>query len=167
MGKNYNRSEYVNVDGQEIEVFYIDNDINGNARFVVHFLSLGIKLKDYGKIGGLVKYRAKWFGGGYVSQYVNINEELRWMLKQVNKYYNPYAQDLHRKGNLKAVAKMERLAKELTNGKDMGTAFLTNAYQGYDCIGLIANNQELTKYEGYVLFNELTNKAEFIQEQEK
>jgi hypothetical protein len=78
---------YVKVNNEEIEVFQINNDLNGNPRYVVHFLSLGIKLADYGKIKGLVKYRAKWFGGGYVFQSHHVQSDLEWMLKQVNKYY--------------------------------------------------------------------------------
>lgn len=80
-------TDVVQVNGLDIPVSRIDNDVNGNPRFVVHFLSLGIELKDYGRIAGLKKYRAKWFGGGYVFQSYNVYKDLQWMLKQVDKYY--------------------------------------------------------------------------------
>ena len=53
---------------QEITLNNIHNDINGNPRRVVHFLSLD--LKDYEstketRAAGLHKYTAKWYGGGF------------------------------------------------------------------------------------------------------
>jgi len=65
--------------GEEIEVCRIDNDSNGNPRYVFHFLTLS---DDYGrscwianKFGGR-KYTAKWYGGGIVLQSYNIQAEL-------------------------------------------------------------------------------------------
>ena len=78
-----------------------------------------------------------------------------------------YAKDLHRKGELLMVNDMEDKAEGLIAGKDMGTAFLTEAYKGYDCIALIANRPELTKYEGYVLYDLELNKPVFIQDNEE
>lgn len=83
---NY-REERVNVNGEDIEVYRVDADSNGNPRYVVHFLSLGVKLEDYGKIKGLTRYRAKWFGGGYVIQSYNIEQDLKHCLELVNNYY--------------------------------------------------------------------------------
>lgn len=86
MKKNYRYVEMVNVQGQEIETFRIDNDINGNPRYVVHFIDLGIKLKDYDKINklyGFKKYTAKWFGGGIVFQSYNIKDTLNFALDKV------------------------------------------------------------------------------------
>lgn len=72
-----------------IEFIRVNNDINGNGRYVVHFLSLlgeheGDSLTVHEKydlaagkshaIGGR-KYRGKNFGGGIVFQSVN-NEDL-------------------------------------------------------------------------------------------
>lgn len=79
---------YAKVNGQEIPYHKIDHDINGNPRRVVHFLDLGVELDDYGKIPGLEKYRAKWFGGGYVFQSYNIQEDLNHMLNKVKNYYD-------------------------------------------------------------------------------
>lgn len=86
MKKNYRYVEMVNVQGQDIETFRIDNDINGNPRYVVHFIDLGIKLKDYDKINklyGFKKYTAKWFGGGIVFQSYNIKDTLNFALDKV------------------------------------------------------------------------------------
>ena len=86
MKKNYRYVEMVNVQGQEIETFRIDNDTNGNPRYVVHFIDLGIKLKDYDKINklyGFKKYTAKWFGGGIVFQSYNIEDTLNFALDKV------------------------------------------------------------------------------------
>ena len=86
MKKNYRYVEMVNVQGQEIETFRIDNDTNGNPRYIVHFIDLGIKLKDYDKINklyGFKKYTAKWFGGGVVFQSYNIEDTLNFALDKV------------------------------------------------------------------------------------
>lgn len=52
-------TKQVTINGQEMEVCDIGYNVNGNRRYVVHFLSLGIQPKDYGKIPNLTKYRAK------------------------------------------------------------------------------------------------------------
>jgi hypothetical protein len=62
----------------------INNDINGNPRYVVHYLAfLGEDERGYDlahtrakKLGGK-KYRGKDFAGGFVFQSYNINETLR------------------------------------------------------------------------------------------
>lgn len=78
----------VTLNGEPVEVCKIDHDVNGNSRYVVHFLSLGVKPGDYQKaIPGLSRYRAKWYGGGYVFQSVNLKMDLAWMQEQVAKYY--------------------------------------------------------------------------------
>lgn len=68
-----------------IDFFRIDNDVNGNPRYVVHYLSIPIDedvpalkqyecaLKKAKKIGGR-KYAAKWFGGGIVFQSYSLQE---------------------------------------------------------------------------------------------
>ncbi len=86
MKKNYRYVEMVNVQGQEIETFRIDNDINGNPRYVVDFYDLGIGLWDYdniNKLYGFKKYTAKWFGGGVVFQSYNIKDTLNFALDKV------------------------------------------------------------------------------------
>lgn len=78
----------VNVNGQEIRAHKIDSDVNGNPRYVVHFLALGIKLADYGKIKGLTTYRAKWYGGGYVFQSYSLADDLKWVMDHVASHYS-------------------------------------------------------------------------------
>jgi hypothetical protein len=59
----------------EIEFFRIDNDVNGNPRYVFHYLDVNndfdtahdIVLKNGGR-----KYTANWFGGGFVIQSYNL-----------------------------------------------------------------------------------------------
>jgi hypothetical protein len=68
----------------------INNDVNGNPRFVVHFLDLlnegerqgldvlqsfDLALKKARKVGG-TKYRGRDFGGGIVFQSYNIQETI-------------------------------------------------------------------------------------------
>ncbi len=86
MKKNFKYEETVTVNGNEITAFRIDNDNNGNPRYVVHFSDLGIGLWDYdniNKLYGFKKYTAKWFGGGVVFQSYNIEETIRWALETV------------------------------------------------------------------------------------
>lgn len=86
MKKNFKYVETVTVNGNEIEAFRIDNDNNGNPRYVVHFSDLGVSLWDYdniNKLYGFNKYRAKWFGGGVVFQSYNIEETLKWAVEKV------------------------------------------------------------------------------------
>lgn len=57
------------------------NDVNGNPRYIVHWLDLG--LKDYEsttltKKAGLSKYRAKWYGGGFVFTSYNLDSTADW-----------------------------------------------------------------------------------------
>lgn len=84
--KNYLYTETHTVQGKEIEVFRIPNDVNGNPRYVTHFMDLDIKLTDYdniNKLYGFNKYRAKWFGGGVVFQSYNIEDTLNFALDKV------------------------------------------------------------------------------------
>ena len=73
----------VTVNGEEYTVNSINNDVNGNARYVMHYLALGIE--DYDRVGryGLKKYRGKWYGGGVVFQAVNLEEKVKCLLERV------------------------------------------------------------------------------------
>lgn len=67
---------------QEITVYRTNNDINGNPRYVVHFLSLDVEMFSNGTLpsisySGMKKYRGKDFGGGYVFQSYNIKDSLQ------------------------------------------------------------------------------------------
>ena len=84
--KNYLYEETHTVQEKEITTFRIPNDVNGNPRYVVHFMDLDIKLSDYdniNKLYGFNKYRAKWFGGGVVFQSYNIEDTLHYALNKV------------------------------------------------------------------------------------
>lgn len=67
-----------------IVLYRTTNDVNGNPRYVVHFLSIH---KDYEtackmakKIGGR-KYRGKDFGGGIVFQSYNPDDLVKEILE--------------------------------------------------------------------------------------
>jgi hypothetical protein len=79
-----------------------------------------------------------------------------------------YAKDLYRKGELNKVNEMEKLAKRMErNSKGgLGAAFLTEAYLGFDCFAMIPNSPQWEKSSGYVLFDNDTNKATFIRDEE-
>lgn len=77
----------IKVNGEEIRLHKIDYDVNGNPRYVVHFPSLGINKEDFGKVPGFTKYRAKWFGGGYVFQSHNVQSDLEFYLDLVKRFY--------------------------------------------------------------------------------
>lgn len=85
--KNIVSEKDVTVQGQTVTVYRIPNDVNGNPRYVIHFLDLGINLSDYGKIPGLTKYRAKWFGGGYVFQSYDIDNDIEYAYQLVREFY--------------------------------------------------------------------------------
>ncbi len=59
--------------------FYrIGNDINGNPRYVVSWLSLGLRnyaSNNLTKKAGLRKYKSKLFGGGFVFTSYNIQSD--------------------------------------------------------------------------------------------
>jgi hypothetical protein len=78
---------YIQVQGEEIPYYRLDNDVNGNPRYLVHFLDLNVKPEDYGHVPGLTKYRAKWFGGGYVFQSYNLESDLNYYLNKVDDFY--------------------------------------------------------------------------------
>ena len=70
----------VKIDGEEYSVYPIKNDINGNRRYVIHFLAFDIPEYDMVSKYGFRKYRGKWFGGGIVFQAVNLDDKIRYMV---------------------------------------------------------------------------------------
>ena len=79
----------VTVNGEEYTVNSINNDVNGNARYVMHYLAFDIDNYDDVSKYGFRKYRAKWFGGGIVFQAVNLEEKIKYMIetvKEINGY---------------------------------------------------------------------------------
>tara|TARA_Y100001963_G_C6401609_1_gene274321 strand:+ start:82 stop:393 length:312 start_codon:yes stop_codon:yes gene_type:complete len=82
-----------------IEFHRIDNDINGNGRLVIHYLSLVPDWRELegdtsdiyeqaltrAKAIGGKKYRAKWFGGGIVFQSSsarNLYHDIKYILNK-------------------------------------------------------------------------------------
>ena len=86
------KERFIKIHGEDIAYHRLENDVNGNPRYLVHFLSLGIKPEDYGnekfRDFGLKKYRGKWFGGGYVFQSYELQSDLKWILGKIKEYYN-------------------------------------------------------------------------------
>ena len=88
-------SDSYKVNGQEITVWRINNDINGNPRFVIHFLDVledsqkggnqySNAVKIIHSIGGR-KYNAKWFGGGLVFSSYNVRRDLERIIPNKEK----------------------------------------------------------------------------------
>lgn len=67
-----------------VAVYRIDNDINGNPRYVIHFLLIALQwdraLEIAKKRIGGKTYRAKWYCGGIVFQSYNLQETLEHLL---------------------------------------------------------------------------------------
>jgi hypothetical protein len=77
-----------------------------------------------------------------------------------------FAKDLHRKNELNKVDAMETMGNKLIKGKDMGLAFITEGFYGFDTFVVIPNSPKYSKYEGYVIFDEELNQPRFIKEEE-
>ena len=75
---------------ENLPFYRIENDVNGNPRYIIHFLYLlnesesegltldqkyNLAIKKAKKIGGK-KYRGNLFGGGIVFQSYNIQETI-------------------------------------------------------------------------------------------
>ena len=83
-----NYQTYTTPEGEQIRVYRTNNDVNGNPRYIVHFLDLG--LKDYfgtnkTRNAGLKMYRGKDFGGGFVFQSYNIDSTLDFVFKTLER----------------------------------------------------------------------------------
>ena len=82
--KNYNGKDTFTINGNEVTTYRINNDVNGNPRYVIHFLDIADtyneSLSIIRSIGGR-KYTAKWFGGGLVFSSYNTLEDLKRVIK--------------------------------------------------------------------------------------
>lgn len=72
------------IDVKEIQLHRINSDANGNPRYVVHYLALG--LPDYEstkktRAAGLKMYRGRDFGGGFVFTSYNTDYDLERILE--------------------------------------------------------------------------------------
>ena len=57
------------------EFYRVNNDSNGNPRYVIHYLAFASEYEDAREIAnsiGFRVYRAREFGGGFVTQSYNI-----------------------------------------------------------------------------------------------
>ena len=89
---NYNNKDTFTINGNEVTTYRINNDVNGNPRYVIHFLDIA---NDYNEalsiarnIGGK-KYTANWFGGGIVFSSYNVFEDLKKVIKWKEENYQP------------------------------------------------------------------------------
>ena len=73
----------IKINDKEIEYKRINNCVNGNPRYIIHFLSIADTYQEAiniaKQIGGK-RYRAKWFGGGVVFSSYNIIEDLKQII---------------------------------------------------------------------------------------
>ena len=81
---NYNNKDTFTINGNEVTTYRINNDVNGNPRYVIHFLDVANNYNEalniIRSIGGR-KYTAKWFGGGIVFSSYNVFEDLKKVIK--------------------------------------------------------------------------------------
>ena len=82
--------EYATVKGVKIPVTRIENDTNGNPRYIIHWLALG--LSDYAatketRRAGLTKYHGRSYGGGFVFQSYNLDRSVEYILDVMD--YDP------------------------------------------------------------------------------
>ena len=76
--------EVAKVGAQEVSCYRYTNDTNGNPRYIVHYLAIG--LDDYyatvkTRKAGLKIFHGRAFGGGFIFQSYNIHESMRHILK--------------------------------------------------------------------------------------
>lgn len=81
--------EEVIVNGQTIACYRTTNDTNGNPRYIVHYLELG--LPDYyatkaTRRAGLRIYHGRAFGGGFVFQSYNLKDSLTRIMEIINQH---------------------------------------------------------------------------------
>ena len=84
-------SDYESAAGHTVTAYRVDADVNGNPRYVVHYLAIPFRERREGEdfaahqsahiestrraLGGK-RYRAKWFGGGIVFQSYNLKADI-------------------------------------------------------------------------------------------
>ena len=70
------------------DLFRVNNDVNGNPRYVIHFLAFANTYDEAHAIAksvGFQKYRGKNFGGGFVCQSYNVENTAEKIIKVRNK----------------------------------------------------------------------------------
>lgn len=82
--KNYTQKLDIETVKGTVTAFKVNNDINGNPRWVIHYLDLFDSYENNERLKhGLTKYRAKWFGGGYVKTSFNIENDIKDIAKNL------------------------------------------------------------------------------------
>tara|TARA_R100001129_G_C5303469_1_gene243142 strand:- start:1365 stop:1628 length:264 start_codon:yes stop_codon:yes gene_type:complete len=70
------------------DLFKVNNDVNGNPRYVIHFLAFANTYDEAHAIAksiGFQKYRGKDFGGGFVSQSYSVRGTAQDIIRVRNK----------------------------------------------------------------------------------
>ena len=81
-------SQSIMLQNEKVELHRINNDVNGNPRFVIHWVDVpgAANYQDavyrMKKISAK-KYRAKWYGGGIVFTSYSPEAELNKLFKRV------------------------------------------------------------------------------------
>ena len=74
--------------GESVTLYQVTNDVNGNPRYVIHFLDVADtyqKALEFSRNIGGRKYTAKWFGGGIVFSSYNLEHDLETLLTHAGK----------------------------------------------------------------------------------
>lgn len=73
----------IKMENGEVEAFRVKNDVNGNPRYVVSFMSVGTRYNEplYNKVG-FSKYRGKEFGGGLVFTSYSLEDDFNRMVRR-------------------------------------------------------------------------------------
>lgn len=76
--KNYTQKIDIDTVKGTVTAFKVNNDVDGNPRWVIHYLDLFEKYENNERLEhGLRKYTARWFGGGYVLTSYNIKQSIQ------------------------------------------------------------------------------------------
>lgn len=77
----------VNLKGSYVQVFRISNDVNGNPRYLIHYLNLGLEIYESTKQtrkAGFKIYRGKNFDGGFVFSSYSVESDINQMYKMLH-----------------------------------------------------------------------------------
>lgn len=72
----------------------VQNDINGNPRYVCHFLTFGSDYPDAVRLANTIggkKYSTKAYGGGIVFQSYSLDELMKAINQVTGRNYTSYA----------------------------------------------------------------------------
>lgn len=64
-------------------VYRVDNDVNGNPRYVIKHGAFGETYSEAKKVAnslGFKVYRARWFGGGFVGSSYNLENTIEQII---------------------------------------------------------------------------------------